>query len=832
MEHLPYPDNSPHRPLKVHCSIPRSEIVDCSHGTQNAGSFIGRWAPRTTVPQLSEQNLKKTVRELQRWLYFGLISWSIDYPVGVHEFSREHSIDSTSLPQLLRSKQDQIQTNKRFEEVLQSVERELRRFTAAIDRLWINNDALRYKVQCVILSIRILLDLLWRTRRNCPEYAALKFMRHHEKYENPYPSPGINCDVLRRRMRTQDGWCRAMVSQILTSNTASTAYYLSSIPRARGDNIALHVDCSDSECRLNIDEDHYQQSHSSTCQHTGCRMVETPLDEVLDIIKQGGIPLMKLVGDTLEVRKAEFNVDYIAITHVWSGGLGNPERNAMWLCQLKEIMSLQRLSREVIASHNPPRGPESILPGVWNVIMDPSKLQSNRPLEWIWIDTLCVPRTANKTDETYMNFVWDRRQDSINRMTQTYAAASSVILLDTELQNFNFRTTQKSGNNDEDILAAFARTLCSGWMTRCWTYQEAAMASELPVQHKDGPFVLSIARAKVMRRNQELLQQCSYKQIDDMMDEMSAWFSRLPGTRDDQRFKARKVISQSSPEVFTRIWNDLGARTTSRPIDRIQIFSLLVDIAPTNLLSLPKNIRLKAIIKAQPNLPLALLFQRPLTDEQLLEVERQRRDEERADRDRGVLIQLSPEDETYPLPTRIQNESLPCQLGWMRRDEIGGKYVYFNTELMDEGSTIPSLFLLGNVIFRHGLTYKIHDRTSNCHFDICFGSRRDCSLASRSDQVLLMVSSEMRRDDFLAASLHEFRAVLLCPRDSEDHVGLGRTGRPNSIQRFQRLCSVLCNSFEVEVSSCQGPTQIFEAVRQEWDNDCEYRIDCGIIPSR
>ena len=61
-------------------------------------------------------------------------------------------------------------------------------------------------------------------------------------------------------------------------------------------------------------------------------MLEAPLSQVLDIIKQGGIPLMKLDGDTVKVRKAEYNDEYTAITHVWFGGLGNPERNAMWLC--------------------------------------------------------------------------------------------------------------------------------------------------------------------------------------------------------------------------------------------------------------------------------------------------------------------------------------------------------------------------------------------------------------------------------------------------------------------------------------------------------------------
>ncbi|KAL8884585.1 MAG: hypothetical protein Q9192_006809, partial [Flavoplaca navasiana] len=659
MDHLPHPKDSPYPQIKVKRYIPLTEIVDCYPGT-----YTERWAPSLTPTSLTPQNVIKTVRNMQRWLYFGLISWAIHRPVEVEGLSRGAYLHSEGLPGLLQFNQDYIQALEPFNSVLQLVELELHRLTVATSRSSIDHHS-RDEVHCVVLSIRVLSNSLWCIRRNRPECAAPTIRRDHEYLS----APGNECIVLRQRVRVDDGWCRAVVSQILTNYTASAAYYLSSIPRARGVNIQLHLDCSDSECRLIIDEDNYQQIHSGSCRASDCRMVETPLNEVLDIIEQGGIPLMKLVDGTLEVRKADFNVDYTAITHVWSGGLGNPNRNAMWLCQLKNLTDLPRLSGQELAPPEPLPGPENFFPRIMRTFMDPSRLQPDRPLEWFWIDTLCIPRTTNKTDREYIDRVWDRRQDSINRMTQTYAGASSVFVLDTELQDFDLRTAEDSVNDDKDMLAAFARTLCSGWMTRCWTYQEAAMASHLLVQHRDGPFVFSVARAEVMQRNERLLRASSYSQLDDMMDEMSAWFTRLPGTRDKQRFKARKAISQSSPEIFTQIWNDLGMRTTSRPVDRIQIFSLLVNISPTDLLKLPKNVRLKAIIKSQPEIPLALLFQRPLTEWQLEENARQRRIEEIADRDRGFSEQPVPEDETDPLPTRIQSESLPRDLGWIKQDE-------------------------------------------------------------------------------------------------------------------------------------------------------------------
>ncbi|KAI4134587.1 MAG: hypothetical protein LQ341_006005 [Variospora aurantia] len=500
----------------------------------------------------------------------------------------------------------------------------------------------------------------------------------------------------------------------------------------------------------------------------------------------------------------------------------------MWLCQLKNITNLPRLSGQELASHDPSPGPGSFFPSIWGTLMDPSRLQTDRPLEWFWIDTLCIPRTTNKTDREYIDRVWDRRQDSINRITQTYASASSVIVLDTELQKFNRRTAEASVNDDKDILAAFARTLCSGWMTRCWTYQEAAMASHLLVQHRDGPFALSVARAKVMQRNEYLLRASSYSQLDDIMDEMSAWFSRLPATRDKQRFRARKAISQSSPEVFTQIWNDLGRRTTRRPVDRIQVFSsLLVNISPTDLLKLPENVRLKAIIKSQPEIPLALLFQRPLTEWQLEETAGQRRIEEIADQDRGISERRVPKDGTDPLPTKIQSESLPRDLGWMKQDENGAKYLYFTTDLMDEGTHRMSLFSIGHVIFRNGLEHTIYNRTSNLYFEILFGSERHRSLASRGNEVFLLVSSEMRQENLTAASFREHSALLLRSIVA-DHGHQGRWDHSNNVRHFQRLCPVICRRYDSQTLP-RHETNIFAAVRHEWNDECEYRIDCGMM---
>jgi hypothetical protein len=84
-----------------------------------------------------------------------------------------------------------------------------------------------------------------------------------------------------------------------------------------------------------------------TTEHTqegcGCSEFGPDPDLLKSIISRGGIPLakVKLNEDTseyiLEVVTAEPHIPYIAISYVWSHGLGNPEDNRLRLCQLLAI---------------------------------------------------------------------------------------------------------------------------------------------------------------------------------------------------------------------------------------------------------------------------------------------------------------------------------------------------------------------------------------------------------------------------------------------------------------------------------------------------------------
>lgn len=78
-------------------------------------------------------------------------------------------------------------------------------------------------------------------------------------------------------------------------------------------------------------------------------MVAVAQDELRKIIADGGVPLISIddTGRTalknceqtsLRIRpRLEFD-SYIAVSHVWADGLGNPDDNALPFCQIKRLV--------------------------------------------------------------------------------------------------------------------------------------------------------------------------------------------------------------------------------------------------------------------------------------------------------------------------------------------------------------------------------------------------------------------------------------------------------------------------------------------------------------
>lgn len=208
-----------------------------------------------------------------------------------------------------------------------------------------------------------------------------------------------------------------------------------------------HRHCTVRQCRAdNRNSGQYISSH----QQEDCRCTNffVDVEEVIRVLSRGSLPLLRIIpgsglGDIrVEVVEATPNVHYLALSHVWADGLGNPHSNSLPRCQLQALSKLGRLftkTQEVDAS-------------------DQETL--------IWIDTLCCPVEPPEA-----------KAMALSKMKEPYVGASFVLVLSASLQEVNTLAL--------DPIEISLRIFTSTWMGRLWTLQEGALPRSLWFQFED-----------------------------------------------------------------------------------------------------------------------------------------------------------------------------------------------------------------------------------------------------------------------------------------------------------------------------------------------------------
>ena len=111
---------------------------------------------------------------------------------------------------------------------------------------------------------------------------------------------------------------------------------------------------------------------------------------------------------------------YIAVSHVWSDGRGNPRDNSLLHCQM-------------------------------NWLFDVCQLDQGTP---IWMDTLCIPADPDKKDRIY-------RPAAIQKLNEIYEHADKTIVISNDL---SLRPVRQGVDFWLDVRM-------SQWARRCWTLQ-------------------------------------------------------------------------------------------------------------------------------------------------------------------------------------------------------------------------------------------------------------------------------------------------------------------------------------------------------------------------
>lgn len=157
---------------------------------------------------------------------------------------------------------------------------------------------------------------------------------------------------------------------------------------------------------------------------------------MLDILRSGGVPLIASLSESqIEFvdSRSDPAVPYVAISHVWSDGLGKAGSNSLRYCQLSRL----RHYAEVLL-----------------------KDQHLTTSPYFWIDKICCP-VGPSEDKTL----------AMRKMRGTYEQAESTLVIHSDLLNQSMPECS--------ALEILFRIFTSSWMRRLWTLQEGALAGHL-----------------------------------------------------------------------------------------------------------------------------------------------------------------------------------------------------------------------------------------------------------------------------------------------------------------------------------------------------------------
>ena len=205
-----------------------------------------------------------------------------------------------------------------------------------------------------------------------------------------------------------------------------------------------HASCDGNMCRVgySVTSGQVTRHVSDSC---GCEFLRIDEDLLADCLRTGCLPLLRIKEETnsdeisVDVVASTDSTSYVALSHVWADGLGNPTATALPRCQLSRLKALiNNLNFEYLDSSVTLERPE------------------DAPEMLLWCDTLCCPVVSKEA-----------KSMALRQMYRTYDEANVVLVLDRSLISHRV-----GGMRDDE---ASLRIAASRWMTRLWTLQEGAL---------------------------------------------------------------------------------------------------------------------------------------------------------------------------------------------------------------------------------------------------------------------------------------------------------------------------------------------------------------------
>lgn len=266
-------------------------------------------------------------------------------------------------------------------------------------------------------------------------------MTHRDPSVHPIAiAPAALMHGLRERF-LEAGWCPwevGMIERHISGRVASL-YMAARAPRPFSTKTLDHSKCSADICReLQLDRRTYQVRHTPDCTDPSrCTSCSIDGGLIAELIENGQTPVIRVTQ--LGHGRAEVEImpeqrAFLAISHVWGHGRGNPRENALPSCQLLAIKAaVQSAARSA---------------GIANT-------------DVFWMDTLCIP-VGSQYRPT--------RRKAISQIASIFSRATRVVVMDADLE----QTIAPRGVTDFAL-----RFLSTGWMQRLWTLNEAVVAGDV-----------------------------------------------------------------------------------------------------------------------------------------------------------------------------------------------------------------------------------------------------------------------------------------------------------------------------------------------------------------
>lgn len=345
---------------------------------------------------------------LQSWLFFGLLAEAF----GGHETRYRHS-DFVTIAESGRQNTSTKMLQKyswywlanrshgnRKQVALhaQSLENCLRLASSAINSICKSthfaDSGSFLEVKALLLSLATLGEYMYSVREMVVKYDEV------QRSVISWHLPFLDAALL------ESGWCKGEVVVLRRECNTTCLHFLSQIDRRYTSKD--HSRCNPHDgCRaLQVNEKTYRTLHRyrKTDTECGCKPTGPLAQDIAQIIEAGGIPLVSFCSSSnsrKEVSTSHYQSNrlqrttYVAISHVWSDGLGNVTGNWLNGCQLDHTQGLVNALYEPEASPVP-----------------------------FWMDTLCVP-----VQSEYKHL----RAKAIVQMADIYKLADKVLVLDQSL---------------------------------------------------------------------------------------------------------------------------------------------------------------------------------------------------------------------------------------------------------------------------------------------------------------------------------------------------------------------------------------------------------------